>query len=259
MSFSPNDAVGHPWGPNSQEVLDVSLRADFVVANLLRFLDANVGAGQYSVVVTADHGVCPMPEVSKGQDIDAKRVPFVNVVRGAELFLHERYGKGANPLSGGKKAPQWLESVDPPFIYFNARLIEAKRLDREAVARALGEWMQTQEGIACTFTRGQLAGEFAPDDDLAQRMRKSFHPDRCRDVAFVIEPYHLLGSGTGTTHGTPYPYDTHVPLLAYGPGVLGGRRTEAVVPQQAAVLTANFLGIPPRDCEYALPTTLYRQ
>src|SRR5262245_40626021 len=75
LSFSSNDAVGHAWGPDSQEVLDVTLRSDRIVARLLDTLDAKVGKGKYLVVLSADHGVCPLPEVSKVEGRTAARVP----------------------------------------------------------------------------------------------------------------------------------------------------------------------------------------
>ena len=82
-----------------------------------------------------------------------------------------------------------------------------------------------------------------------------------------MKPYHLLESrsadirlATGTTHGSPFEYDTHVPLLVYGPGVTGGVRAESVTPQHCAAIGAHFLGTKsPRDAEYGLPKTLTRK
>lgn len=259
VSFSSNDAVGHAWGPDSQEVLDITLRSDVLMADLLKFLDAKVGPGNYSVVLTADHGVCPLPEVAAAKGLDAKRVAPAVLVRGAETFLQAAFGKAAEGEPEAGKALQWLEAVDPPFVYLNTRLIEAKKLDRETVSKALADWLLTQDGIARTFTRGQLGGDVPATDEIGQMVKRGFRPDRCGDVVVVLKPYHFYSTGTGTTHGSPYPYDTHVPLLAYGPGIPGGRRTELVTPQHAAPITAALLGIaPPKDCDYKLPETLYR-
>ena len=108
-----------------------------------------------------------------------------------------------------------------------------------------------------SYTRKQLLGDPAGDEVLAM-MKKSYHPARGGDVVVVLKPYYLLDIyATGTTHGTPHEYDRYVPLLVYGPGVAGGKRTEKVVPQQASAIVAKFLGVPPpKACEYGLPATL---
>src|SRR5262249_43544455 len=75
VSFSSHDIVGHAWGPDSQEVLDVTLRSDDVVRRLLEFLDRRLGRGHYVLALTADHGVCPLPEAARARGLDARRVP----------------------------------------------------------------------------------------------------------------------------------------------------------------------------------------
>src|SRR5205807_4883101 len=87
VSFSSNDLIGHTWGPDSQEVLDVTLRSDALMADLLGFLDAKVGRGNYALAVTADHGICPLPEVSAGKGLDAKRIDSRPLLVGAEKHL----------------------------------------------------------------------------------------------------------------------------------------------------------------------------
>jgi hypothetical protein len=97
-------------------------------------------------------------------------------------------------------------------------------------------------------------------------VRESFDPERSGDVYLVLKPYHLFGEPTtanklptGTSHGTPFEYDTHVPLLVYGPGVRGGRRSEAVTPLHAAAAAAHFLGVPrPLKAQYDLPNSLLK-
>src|SRR5207237_3146731 len=101
--------------------------------------------------------------------------------------------------------------------------------------------------------------EFLESDTGVRRVRRSFVPDRCGDVYVVLKPYYLLTSplAPGTTHGTPHDYDTHVPLLVYGPGVKGGVRDEPVTPQATAAVFARFLGVkPPASAEFPVPATL---
>src|SRR5262249_3354633 len=108
-------------------------------------------------------------------------------------------------------------------------------------------------------TRAQLHGEMAPYDEVGTRVKKSFHPARSGDVVMVLKPYHFVSEySTGTTHGTPHAYDTHVPLLVYGPGIRPGPRKDAVTPQAAAAILSRALGIKPPACaEAPVPEKLF--
>ena len=254
VSFSSNDLIGHTWGPDSQEVLDVTLRSDAIMAELLRFLDATVGRDGYAVALTADHGVCPLPESPAGQARGARRVDLTALQAGMEKHLAAAFGGPAGPK--GAKATGWVEAVSFPWVYLNDRLIASKGKTREEVARRLADYLGSQPDFGRVFTRADIA---AGTDALTQQVRKSYHPDRSGDVYVLLRPFDLPGKAgaTGTTHGTPYGYDTWVPLLAYGPGVPGGRRDEPVTPQAAAAILARFLGVPaPDGAEYGVPATL---
>src|SRR5262249_30887361 len=115
ISFSSNDLIGHTWGPDSQEVLDVTLRADALIKDLLTFLDAKVGKGKYYFALSADHGICPLPEFAKQQAKDAGRIEPELFTSLAEDFLNKKF------LPEGKKAPWLLEQPKKgnPWVYFN--------------------------------------------------------------------------------------------------------------------------------------------
>ncbi len=273
VSFSSNDLIGHTFGPDSQEVLDATLRSDENLADLLGYLDRTVGAGRYSVTISADHGVCPLPEVAAKtipEAKDATRVSSVKLVVGAENFLRTKYGKPAGSddkiedladeaKSSKGKANLWIESIPAPWVYLNARQVEAKGLDRDAVAVELAGWLKGQPGIQTAYTAKEIETATNPSDQL-QYVRNSFHPERAGDVYIVLKPYNLIGDplkSKGTSHGTPHDYDRYVPLLAFGPGVAHGKLTESVTPQQMASINSYFLGIPnPKDATYTLPKTL---
>src|SRR5262249_22517561 len=240
ISFSSNDLIGHAWGPDSQEVLDVTLRSDLIIRDLLKFLDEHVGKDRYVLVMTADHGICPNPEVSQAQGREAKRIPTLGMFSAAESYLRERFGE-----SGDTKS-RWFESANEAGVYLNRRMIEARKLDVDDVANILAGWLSEQEPIYWAYTRKQLMlPNFAGDSDVLRRVRKSFHPDRSGDIMIVSKPYYLVTSfKTGTNHGTPHPYDTHVPLLVFGPGIVHSVRDDAVTPQAAASILAKALGIP---------------
>jgi predicted AlkP superfamily pyrophosphatase or phosphodiesterase len=258
VSFSSNDAVGHTWGPDSQEVLDTTLRSDRMLAEFLTFLDATVGKGKYVVCLTADHGICPIPEVAAANGLDAKRVPMGKYLTAAEAHLrsvYEKVGKAAKT--------KWIENKTSPWLYLNHKAIRAKGLDPADVAKTLAEFLAAQDGVLRTFSRAELEREPDRYDTIARRMKKSYHPDRSGDVAVVLKPYYLEGDNeypTGTTHGSPHAYDTHVPLLVFGTNVKPGVRKEEVPPALIAAIFAKALGIaPPKTAEYACPDGVFKE
>jgi len=256
VSFSSNDPIGHTWGPDSQEVLDVTLRSDALLAELLRHLDRHVGRDNYAVALTADHGVCPLPESPLGRARGARRVDLTAMREGMEKHLAAAFG-GAGPK---EQKTAWGETGSAPWVYLNDRLIAAKGTTKAEVARSLAGYLSSHSDVARAFTREELERP-GTADERTEQVRRSYVAERSGDVYVLLKPYDLPGKAgaTGTTHGTPYPYDTWVPLLAYGPGVSGGRREELVTPQAAAAILARFVGLPPPDdAEYGVPETLGR-
>jgi hypothetical protein len=261
VSFSSNDLVGHTWGPDSQEVLDITLRSDALMADFLDFLDRQVGKDQYLLAVTADHGICPLPEVSRSKGLDAGRIDAKALQRDIEDHLTQRFGAPAGPISKDKK-PAWVEAQVLPWIYLNSKVCAAAKRSKAEVAGAVSEFVSQRPGFARAMTRAELGGAIDPADRIATMARRSFHPERSGDVFVVLKPYYLPSSpisGTGTTHGGPYEYDTHVPLMVMGPGVVGGTKTEPVTPQATAAIFAEWLGVRrPKSAEYPVPESLTR-
>ncbi len=253
VSFSSNDVVGHTWGPDSQEVLDVTLRTDEVVRQLLADLDAKVGKGRYVLALTSDHGVCPLPEVAQAQGKEAGRVPSDLLTAKAEAFLDGKFG-----ANEGKA--HWVEAAAFPWAYLNRRVLAQRGLAEADVAEALAGWLTQQPGVQAAYTRARLAA-VGDDDPVGQAVRRSFQPDRAGDMMVVLKPYYVSWQSlTGTTHGTPHLYDTHVPLLVYGPGVRAGVRQDRVTPGAVAAILAHGLGIaPPAGAEYPVPDGLFEE
>jgi predicted AlkP superfamily pyrophosphatase or phosphodiesterase len=259
LSFSSNDMVGHCWGPDSQEVLDITLRSDLVIKELLDYLDRKVGKGNYIVTVCADHGVCPLPELLQAKGEKAGRVsPQLLTTKAAE-FLSQKY-------TGGKEQP-WIEASVSEMVYFNQGTLGELKLKQADVEKALADWLSEQPGVQKAYTRTELGRGPIANDAIGEMVRKSFHPERSGDVLVVLEPYYLLWSPltagkTGaytTTHGSPHPYDTHVPLLVYGANVKAGVRQERVTPQTVANIIAEGLKLEPlQTAEYAAPKGLWK-
>lgn len=271
VSFSSNDLIGHTWGPDSQEVLDITLRSDAIIAELLAFLDQKVGKGQYLVGVTADHGICPLVELSCSKGLTAKRVDPKLIQAALQNYLTEKFAKPVNPavaaVAGaiameGVRRPAWVQAAALPWLYFSPKQAALAGTTREALAKAAVEFLGQHPDIARAFTRADLEGEIPESDALGRRVKRSYHPERCGDVYLVLKQWYLPSSAlsTGTTHGTPYFYDTHVPLLVYGPGIPGGTRDEATTPQAMAAIFARWLGVPnPNKAEFPVPATLEKK
>jgi len=231
ISYSSNDAVGHMFGPDSQEVLDITLRSDLIVADMIRFLDEHVGRDHYLLALSADHGICPLPEIARANHPDAARIDPKPVREGLEAYLNARYGTRF----------KWVEAITSGGIYLRDKVVQAAGRNRTEVEDACRTWLLTQPYVQTVYTRSQLLAATAPDSLMAL-VRGSFHPERSPDVMPVFRPYVLLTSyRTGTSHGSPHEYDTHVPLVLFGSGVTPQVRSERIPPQAAAaILTASI-------------------
>jgi predicted AlkP superfamily pyrophosphatase or phosphodiesterase len=240
VSFSSNDAVGHKWGPDTQEVLDTTLRTDQIVRDLLAFLDKQVGRGRYTLVLSADHGVCPLPESKTGAGTPDARHFAETLTAAAELHLADKFevAQGTRFLAG-------KEGMAYPWIYLKQDVLKANNLDAALVEKELASWLKTQPGIESAFTRQELSSREPTTNKFLRMLRRSYHPDVSGQVGIVVKPYHIFFGKTGTTHGSPHFYDTHVPLLIFGPGVKPGIYRERVEPLSVAPILARALGIPP--------------
>jgi hypothetical protein len=245
VSFSANDMIGHFYGPDSQEMLDITLRADRVVADLLSFLDSEVGKDRYTLVLTADHGVCPLPE------LESTKAKYPAAVRKPLAPLAAEIEAGLNGMLNPAGAPptQWLEAFDDgtwPWLYLNHRAIEARKLKVEDVAVAARDLATGRGYVETAFTRKEIEDKAAPDAPFRSAVRLAYHPDRCGDVVVIPKPGVLISAyDGGSSHGSPHPYDAHVPFLAAGAGVPAlGKRAEKVSSLSVAPTLAWALGVP---------------
>jgi hypothetical protein len=256
VSFSSNDLVGHAFGPDSQEVLDVTLRTDVILRDLMSYLDEKVGKGRWVLALTADHGVCPLPEVAK--DKDAKRWPEGVNLAAAEKELDRQF-----PAQGGAQGKgKWIESSVSNMLYLSRDRIRARGVAQADVERALAAWLRAQPFVMDAFTRAEIVGRTPLSVPALAEVRRSYREDRSGDVTFVTRPYHIMGKDWakgGTTHGSPHDYDRHVPLMVIGPGVKRGvREKERVSPELAAVILAKALGMePPAKAAGGVPRGLF--
>jgi arylsulfatase A-like enzyme len=244
INLSSNDYVGHAYGPDSPEVADMTVRTDRQLAALFQFLDQTVPGGleQIAIVVTSDHGVAPIPELMQARGLDAGRIPLTALEKAAHDALSAHYGAG-----------DWIVGMIEPTLYLNLKALADRGVaasDAESVAaRAL----EGVPGVFAAYTRTQVLEGRLPNNLLSRAVTSGFHRTVSGDVVVVPRPYWFLDNGEHvTTHGSPYPYDTHVPLLLWGPGVRAGRYRERVSMLDLAPTLAMLLHVPvPNACQGA--------
>ncbi|MGL4421539.1 MAG: alkaline phosphatase family protein [Gemmataceae bacterium] len=216
LSFSSNDLIGHLYGPDSHEVLDTTVRTDRLLAEMMQWLDATLGAGKWSLVVVSDHGVCPIPEVAVAKHPTAARVKAGAFVEGLDEALDGAFGKS------GEGANRWLEAdfrQTFPWVYLNERNITAQGHAIADIENYCCKWLMNRDHVQAAYSRQQIASQPA-----LKLIREAFHPERCGNVYLLAQEYVLFDNptGTGTNHGTPHQYDRSIILLATGAGVSGG-------------------------------------
>jgi predicted AlkP superfamily pyrophosphatase or phosphodiesterase len=231
VSFSCVDAVGHSKGPHSPEIRDITARADLALGRLLDAVDRRVGLARTVVVLTADHGVAPVPEDMAKWKMPGGRFPRLDLEKAVGQALEKAYGPGA-----------WVEGRAGSAIYLNRALVAEKRLDLAAVERVTAEGAESVPSVWRAYTRAQLLEGRVPPDPWSRRVLASFDRERSGDVDILLDPYWMAAT-SGTTHGTPFSYDTHIPLVIMGPGIRPGRYDRPVLLNDLAPTLATLLDV----------------
>jgi len=240
VSFSSTDYVGHTYGPDSPEALDTALRADKLLDKFFRAVDAQVGLANTLIVLTADHGAASLPEVSAARKLGGGRLPPPEMQSAVEAKLNERFGKEKWILgAAGAIDPRFHEFLT---FYLDRDLIRQKNIDAALFERVAAEAARAIPHIASVYTRGQLMAGFQMGDMVGRRVQNGYNFVRGGDLLLIPEPNWMF-SLSGTTHGTPYGYDTHVPIVFMGTGIKPGKYNRAVAPNDIAPTLATMLEI----------------
>jgi arylsulfatase A-like enzyme len=250
VSFSANDYVGHRYGPYSQELMDITLRVDRSIAALLDFVDAHVGLQNTLVAFTADHGVAPIPEHANALNLPGGRIKAEDVLRAMRLGISARYNPKNTQPDPTADYVQRFGDRDGFYngnLYFNPVALKRDGVNSEEIERTACEAALTVPGISRCFTRTQLqSGAISPADPIARRVLHGFYPRRSGDVVVVYEAFKYLDSiFIPATHGSPYSYDTHVPLIIMGAGVTPGQYDQAATPADIAPTLSSILNVQP--------------
>ena len=246
ISFSSTDYVGHLFGPSSLETEDNILRLDRTLAELFRFVDEKVGLDKTLIVLSGDHGAPEAPEYMATMGLSTGRFAF-------DWF------KSEGPLTEALKRKfgrdDLISGHSHPYLYLNLEAIASAGLDLAEVERFVADELMKIRGIAYAMTRSDLLAGRITESPVQNQIRRSFHPTRSGNIHMVPEQYWFLHSteeaeqmGIGSIaaiHGSPWAYDTFVPIFFAGhsvPAQIIGRR---VAPTDIAATLAAYLGVKP--------------
>jgi len=205
VSLSTHDYVNHGHGPESKISQDHLLRVDRALAAFFDYLDRRIGLDKVLITLSADHGFMNAPEFSMGTRVGGTRIDQQKMMAGLNVALSERFGVKGN------LAPRF----GYPAIPLDQQLIAKSFLNRSEVEAFAANFIMGFPGMAQVFTRTQLESGVMPNTPLRAQVLKAWNRDLSGDLYLVQQPFSMFGSQV-VTHGSPYSYDTNVPLMIYG-------------------------------------------
>ena len=233
VSFSSVDAINHFFGPSSLENEEVIRQLDRTLADLIKFIDKTVGLKHTLIVLSADHGMADMPEYMTELGYTAGRlVPEVIVAR-------------ANQAGRRLGIDEVVRFFYRPYLYLNDEKIAAAKLDHAQVEQAIANALTDFDGIALAVSTKSLATQ--KGNPLLGQVRRNQHVIRSGDIYIIQEPYWFLfdEGPIASMHGSPWLYDTHVPIIFAGPTIDAQTVHRLVHPVDVAPTIAAFLGMTP--------------
>jgi predicted AlkP superfamily pyrophosphatase or phosphodiesterase len=233
ISFSGVDAVNHFFGPSSLENEDIIIQLDRTLADLFAFIEKEIGLKHTLVVFSADHGMADMPEYMTKLGYQAGRLDPDEIVTAAQRTGQQL---GVNDV---------VRFFYRPYLYLDDEKIESANVDPQLVELAIAQALTDMEGVALAVAESVLSAQ-DPNPVVAQ-VRNNYHVSRSGDIYIVQEPYWFLfeKGSVVAMHGSPWRYDTHVPIIFMGPGIKSQMVHRRVHPVDVAPTIAAFVGITP--------------
>lgn len=231
ISYSSPDYIGHNFGVNSKEVQDVYIRLDKELERLFNYLDANVGKNQYTVFLSADHAAVEVPAY-----LQSNRIP-------AGYFESSAFKKYVNEFVTAKfGAADLVENISNNQIFLNrAKLIEMN-LELEKVQQIIADEVLKYKHIDNVYTASTISRSMY-SSGVEALLQMGYNQKRSGDVLYLLDPAVISYSKTGSTHGSAFNYDTHVPLLFFGKGIKHGHTFQKTVIPDIAPTISALLGI----------------
>jgi predicted AlkP superfamily pyrophosphatase or phosphodiesterase len=233
LSFSANDYVGHGFGPYSHEAEDMTLRTDIVIADFLKYLDQRYGDGNYWVILTADHGAGPIPEQAEADGLGSGRTVGKTITDTITKALNQKFGE-----------EKWIASYEEGNLYLDYGVIGKRNLSLASVVQVAAEAARAIPGVAFCYTGDQLTNGTFREGSIAQHVANGYMAERNGDLVLIPKPFVLFDAQTLlASHGTPYSYDTHVPVIIYGTAFKAGHYGNPSSPADIAPTLSYALGL----------------
>jgi hypothetical protein len=234
ISLSTHDYVNHAFGPESRVSQDHLLRLDRALAGFFLYLDRRIGLDKVLIAVTSDHGFMNVPEYSAALGLGGSRFNHLKMMTDLNAHLAGRFGPGNHALP-----------ISRATLLLDPALIEKKSLNRIEVETEAARFLGSYPGLAAVFTRSQLETGAWPNQPLALQVQRAWNRDLSGDLYLVLNPNTMMG-GNAATHGSPYNYDTNVPVMLYGKTwIKPGKYPQAVSVADIAPTLAYLLEIRP--------------
>ena len=249
ISFSSTDYVGHLFGASSLETEDNIARLDRTLADLFGFIDKEVGLENTLIVLSADHGQPEVPGYLHGMGIDNAHYFDTGTLdkTPAIMALKKQFGLGE----------ELIEAFYQPYLYLNQDLIRAKGLDQAEVEQAVAAELLKFDGVAYAVSSTALRTDSLPDTLMTRSILRNFHPKRSGDIYLVFEPNVFINDFDGlivaSTHGSPWRYDTFVPVIFAGASLSAATVSRPVTPYDVAPTLAAYLGVKPPSGTIGMP------
>lgn len=209
VSYSTPDIAGHAFGPYSLEVEDIYARLDLELAKLFNALDKQVGKNNYVIFLTADHAVVPVPQQLKDEKLPGGYFDMSACLTSVNTQLQKKYGTIL------------IQSEENQNIYLNYALIDSLKIRKSEVQQEVADILRSFPEVKVAVTGSDLERGIIQDPWM-QMILNGYSKERSGDVIFMLKPGYLAISSDkgsehkGTSHGSAFNYDTHVPLLWYG-------------------------------------------
>ena len=223
--------MGHAVGPDSSEIRELNLQTDRQLGQFLQYLAKLLPAGSFLVVLTADHGVAPLPEVQAKRKMPGGRMSESELRKTVEAALTARFGVG-----------KWVDYASYGGFWLNRATMRDKKLSQTEVEDCAAEALAAVPHISRVYTATQLLNGRLIQDPVGLRVANGFYPGRSADVISVLEPYWIYGA-RDASHGSAYSYDNHLPLIFMGAGIKPGKYDQNVAINDIAPTLATLLEV----------------
>ena len=231
LSFSSTDYVGHLMGPRSMELQDTYLRLDQTIAEFLVYLDKTVGKDNYLLFLTADHAGAENVSYLKDNKYAVNNTDPKEIVKGLKKYSQDTFGEDL------------VLNYSNFNLYFNKEIIKNKGLELLKIKQSFKDYLMAQVQVKRVYSEEEILASTGNDFYL-NFIAKGYDPSQNGDLVILDKPGNIEYVGTGTSHGTPYSYDTHVPAIFYGWHVKHGETHDRKVITQIAPTIAQKIKIP---------------